>query len=53
MSEATQSLLNDDVETVAIGTVAVRGKSAPLTIYSVPSTLAAKPAEATEAVIHG
>jgi adenylate cyclase len=53
MSEATQSLLNDDVETVAIGTVAVRGKSAPLTIYSVPSTLPAKPAKATEAVMNG
>jgi class 3 adenylate cyclase len=39
MSEATQSLLGDESETVPIGTVTVRGKMAPITLYSVPSTV--------------
>jgi adenylate cyclase len=41
MSETTQSLVQGDVETTPIGTVAVRGKTAPIALYSVPSTLAA------------
>ena len=53
MSEATQSLLSDDIETTIIGTVPVRGKSVPITIYSVPSTVEAyRAAIAATAVQH-
>ena len=41
ISKATQSLLGDEVETAPIGTVAVRGKTVPMTLFTVPSTLAA------------
>jgi adenylate cyclase len=44
MSEATESLLRGEVETAPIGTVPVRGKAVPITLYTVPSTLAAKKA---------
>ena len=53
MSEATQSLLRGEVETVPIGTVVVRGKAVPLTIYSVPSTLPKAKAKPEEAVVNG
>jgi adenylate cyclase len=39
LSEATYRLLPAHLKTTLIGTVQVRGKSAPLTIYSIPSTL--------------
>jgi adenylate cyclase len=44
MSEATESLLRGEVETTAIGTVPVRGKTVPITLFSVPSTLIVKKA---------
>ena len=40
MSEATESLLGGEVETTPIGAVPVRGKALPITLYTVPSTLA-------------
>ena len=40
MSEATQSLLGDEIETAPIGTVPVRGKTVPIKLFTVPSTLA-------------
>jgi adenylate cyclase len=49
MSEATQSLLGGEVETTPIGAVPVRGKTAPIVLFSVPSTLiAAKAAGAAQ-----
>jgi class 3 adenylate cyclase len=44
MSEATESLLRGEVETTVIGTVPVRGKTVPITLFSIPSTLATKKA---------
>jgi adenylate cyclase len=40
MSEATQSLLGNQIPTAPIGAVAVRGKAVPISLYSVPTTLA-------------
>lgn len=39
ISEATRTLLGDDIETMPIGEVAVRGKSAPINLYTLTSTL--------------
>jgi adenylate cyclase len=39
MSATTQSLLGNQVPTTAIGAVMVRGKTAPIFLYSVPATL--------------
>ncbi|MGA2596422.1 MAG: adenylate/guanylate cyclase domain-containing protein [Bryobacteraceae bacterium] len=47
MSEATQSLLQNEIETAAIGTVPVRGKTVPITLYTLPHTRVSK-----EAVSH-
>lgn len=47
MSEATQTLLRGEVETTVIGTVPVRGKTVPITLFSVPSTLPASRVVAT------
>lgn len=47
MSEATQILLQNRVETTPIGTVPVRGKTIPITLYTIPQTRVSK-----EAVIH-
>jgi adenylate cyclase len=44
MSEVTESLLRGEVETTPIGTVPVRGKTVPIKLFSVPSTLGAKTA---------
>jgi class 3 adenylate cyclase len=40
MSEATQSLLGGEVETMHLGTTAVRGKAAPIHLYTVTSLVA-------------
>jgi len=58
MSEATESLLRGEVETTPIGTVPVRGKTVPITLFSVPSTLVRSKAagvtlEAAGAAQHG
>jgi adenylate cyclase len=37
MSDATQKLLRDEVETTHLGTAAVRGKAAPIHLYTVTS----------------
>ena len=42
LSEATQRLLRGEVETAPIGTVPVRGKTAPIALFSVPATLVAE-----------
>lgn len=39
MTEATRSLLGDELETTPIGNVPVRGKTAPIAIYSVASVM--------------
>jgi len=41
MSEATQSLLNGQIETAPIGSVPVRGKAVPITLFTLPSTFMA------------
>ena len=47
MSEATQNMLQDEIETTPIGTVPVRGKTVPITLYTLPQTRVSK-----EAVSH-
>jgi adenylate cyclase len=39
MSETTQRMLKNQVPTTPIGAVAVRGKTVPISLYSVPETL--------------
>ena len=44
MSETTQSLLQNEVETMHLGTTAVRGKSLPSNLYTVASLMVSKAA---------
>ncbi len=44
MSEATRSLLKDEVETTHLGTIPVRGKARPINLYTVTSLVAAREA---------
>ncbi len=42
MSETTQGLLRDEVETMHLGTTAVRGKAVPINLYTVASLMPSK-----------
>jgi len=44
MSDTTQALLRDEVETVHLGAIAVRGKTAPIHLYTVASLMESKKA---------
>ena len=44
MSEATRSLLKDEVETTHLGAIPVRGKARPIDLYTVTSLVAAREA---------
>jgi adenylate cyclase len=50
MSEATQVALHDQVETVHLAAVPVRGKTAPINLFTVTSLVA--PAETSKAVVN-
>jgi adenylate cyclase len=50
MSEATQVALHDQVETVHLAAVPVRGKTAPINLFTVASLVA--PAETSKAVVN-
>jgi adenylate cyclase len=46
MSQSTQMLLEDKIETVCLGSVAIRGQSQPMELYTAASLIVKKEAEA-------